>query len=309
MAGATGTGGSAGALAGGHAPAQAASGWDRGGAERVAAWRSGRRSRFQRRFGRPLKGLQRRLGRRGRPPAPAGHGAAGSGGGSGSSGAAGSAPDGGCALVTGVLDFEDLAFSGAFQALPIPYVYNGFTLTNSTQSLEAVGSKSLRQYLNTTAVIADPASTTTLARTDGSPFTLLKIDLSAYNDGHPGIVLLTGTTPGGGGIGYDDDLAPDQRSRVRHLYVACVICERAFGLLTMNSADNAQYFDNISYSFCPGGSAPAGVPLAAAASLEARSRFIRKDEEPGSSSTALPNCCAAREKSGAWRRSCPGCCG
>ena len=138
----------------------------------------------------------------------------------------GGASDGGCALVTGVLDFEDLAFSGAFQALPVPYVHNGFTLTNSTQSLEAVGSKSA-QYLNTTAVIADPASTTTLARTDGSPFALLKIDLSAYNDGHPGIVYsFTGTTPGGGTVTTMISLLTSGRGFVTYT-VAGVIRERA----------------------------------------------------------------------------------
>jgi hypothetical protein len=156
--------------------------------------------------------------------------------------------------VTGVLDFEDLAFDGAFQAAPIPYVHNGFVLTNSTQSLSVIGPKATAQYLNTTALLADPASTTTLARTDGSGFALLKIDLSAYNDGHPGIMYsFTGTTTGGDRVTATISLLTSGRGFVTYRLPQSFSNVQSVSW-TMNNADNAQYFDNIiGYSFCPAG--------------------------------------------------------
>src|SRR6185312_8269446 len=182
----------------------------------------------------------------------AGH--SGVGGGSGAAGGpldAGTM-DAGCGLTKRVVDFEDLAFDGAFQALPIPYVHDAFVLTNSTQSLSTVGSKAT-QYLNTTAVIADPASTTTLTRSDGGPFALLKIDLSAYNDNHPGIVYsVTGTTPGGDAVETMISLLTMGRGFVTYPLPASFSNVVSVSW-TMNSADNAQYFDNLSYSFCSSG--------------------------------------------------------
>ncbi|HVV49881.1 MAG TPA: hypothetical protein VHO06_09495 [Polyangia bacterium] len=183
-------------------------------------------------------------------------GAAGGAGSGGMAGAAGGhagskAVDAGCSTTTGVLDFEDLAFDGTFQALPIPYVHNGFTLTNSTQSLYAVGPKATAQYLNTTAIDADWNSTTTLARTDGSPFALVKIDLSAYNDNHPGIIYsFTGVTPGGGSVSTMIDFLTIGRGFVTYPLPASFSNVVSVSW-TMNNADNAQYFDNISYSYCP----------------------------------------------------------
>ena len=178
-------------------------------------------------------------------------GRSGGGGAAGGSVDAG-ALDAGCGLVKGIVDFEDLAFDGTFQALPVPYVHDGFVLTNSTQSLSAVGSKAT-QYLNTTAVIADPASTTTFARSDGGPFTLSKIDLSAYNDNHPGIVYsFTGTTPGGNTVEAMISLLTMGRGFVTYSLPASFSNVVSVSW-TMNSADNAQYFDNLAYSFCPSG--------------------------------------------------------
>jgi hypothetical protein len=157
-------------------------------------------------------------------------------------------------MTTGVLDFEDLAFSGAYQALPIPYVHNGFVLTNSGQTLSAVGPAASAQYLNTTAVVADnsPPTTTTLARTGGGPFGLLKIDLSAYNDGHPGIIYsFTGTTPGGGTVSTMIDLLTSGRGFVTYT-LPTSFSDVVSLSWTMNNADTGQYFDNITYSFCTG---------------------------------------------------------
>ena len=59
------------------------------------------------------------------------------------------------------MDFEDLAFSGSFKALPVPYIHDGFALTNyGADTLEAVGPMAIYVYVNTTAVIADNISTT-----------------------------------------------------------------------------------------------------------------------------------------------------
>jgi hypothetical protein len=176
----------------------------------------------------------------------------GAGGSAGANGGAGGRPDAGCAVVTGVLDFEDLAFSGVLQALPTPYLRDGFALINSTRSLKAVGSESV-QYLNTTAVIADPGSTTTLARTDGSPFALVKIDLSAYDDGHPGIVYyFAGTTVAGGTVTTMISLLTSGRAFVTYTLPESFADVTSVSW-TMNNADTEQYFDNVAYSFCRGG--------------------------------------------------------
>ena len=92
-----------------------------------------------------------------------------------------------------------------------------------------------------------------LARTDGSPFALLKIDLSAYNDDHPGIVYsFTGTTAGGGTVTTMISLLTIGRGFVTYALPASFSNVQSVSW-TMNNADNAQYFDNISYSFCPPG--------------------------------------------------------
>ena len=165
----------------------------------------------------------------------------------------GGATDAGCALVKGVIDFEDLAFSGSFKALPVPYIHDGFALTNyGADPLSAVGPKAIYVYVNTTAVVADNTSTTTLSRADGQLFSLLKIDLSTYNDEHPGVIYtFTGTIPGHDSVMTTIPLLTNAHGFVTYTLPASFSAVSSVSW-TMNTADTAQYFDNIVYSYCPG---------------------------------------------------------
>jgi hypothetical protein len=187
--------------------------------------------------------------------APGTGGAAGTGGVTGVAGKSGGGGAGGmtgCVATQGVIDFEDLATTQAFAAVSLPYLYAGFSLgTDSPDGLSAVGTKAI-QYLNTTGLIADYNATITLTRNDGKPFTLLGIDLSPYNDAHPGIVYsFVGKKTDGSTISQDVPL------RNKGLGFVPYTLPASFDDLlsvswTMNMADAAQYFDNIRYSFCPG---------------------------------------------------------
>ena len=186
-------------------------------------------------------------------------GIADSGGAGGAAGAAGNRTDGGatdagCTLVKGVIDFEDLAFSGSFKALPVPYIHDGFALTNyGADPLSAVGSQAIYVYLNTTAVVADNTSTTTLSRADGQLFSLLKIDLSTYNDEHPGVIYtFTGTIPGHDSVMTTIPLLTNAHGFATYTLPASFSAVSSVSW-TMNTADTAQYFDNIVYSYCPVG--------------------------------------------------------
>ena len=186
-------------------------------------------------------------------------GSAGIGGAGGSTDASpdvsdgGNAPgdaDAGCTETRGVIDFESLSHTGAFVALSRPYTdASGFTL-NSTSSMSVVGSAAV-QYLNTTAIITTNTATVTLTRGDGKPFSLLKSSLSTYNDGHPGdIYTFTGHKPDGSTMNVDVPLITIGRG-----FVPYTLPSSFEGLSsvewTMNTADNAQYFDDITFAYCP----------------------------------------------------------
>ena len=183
----------------------------------------------------------------------AGSGGAGGAAGAGGSGTDGGATDAGCVLLKGVIDFEDLAFSGSFKALPVPYIHDGFALTNyGADPLDAVGPMATMVYLNTTAVVADNTSTTTLSRANAQLFSLLKIDLSTYNDQHPGVIYtFTGVKPGGDSVMTMIPLLTNAHGFVTYTLPAS-FSEVTSVSWTMNTADTAQYFDNIVYSYCPG---------------------------------------------------------
>jgi len=158
----------------------------------------------------------------------------------------------GCTATQGVIDFEDLANTKAFAPVSVPYAYAGFTLTtDSPDGLLAVGTKAV-QYLNTTGLVADYNATITLTRNDGKPFSVLGIDLSPYNDSHPGIVYSF--------VGHKADestISQDVSLRNAGLGFVPYTLPASFDDLlsvtwTMNMADTTQYFDNIRYSFCPG---------------------------------------------------------
>jgi hypothetical protein len=155
----------------------------------------------------------------------------------------------GCREIRGVIDFEAVSHTGSFVALPRPYVdASGLSLT-STTSMSVVGSGAL-QYLNTTGIVTARDATVTLTRGGGKPFTLLKINLSAYNDEHPGIVYsFTGHKPDGSTETVDIPLRT-----IGLGFVPYTLPASFQGLSsvewTMNAADNAQYFDDIAFSFC-----------------------------------------------------------
>lgn len=192
-------------------------------------------------------------------------GAAGAGGGAGAAGAGGYATGGagGGGAIGGAaggmggcpenIDFEDLANTQAFKFASLPYLHAGFSLTtDDPDGLSAVGTKAL-QYLNTTGLIANYTAIVTLSRTDGKPFALLGLDLSPYNDVHPGIVYsFVGHRQDGSTITQDVSLRNNGRG-----FVPYMLPPSFDGLASvtwiMNMADTAQYFDNIRYSFCPGG--------------------------------------------------------
>jgi hypothetical protein len=156
----------------------------------------------------------------------------------------------GCNQTRGVIDFESLSHTGAFVALPRPYAdASGFTL-NCTSSMSVVGSTSI-QYLNTTAIITSPTATVTLTRGDGKPFSLLKISLSTYNDVHPGVIYsFTGHKPDGSVTNVDVPLLTNGRGFVP--YTPPSSFEGLSSVeWTMNTADNAQYFDDITFAYCP----------------------------------------------------------
>jgi hypothetical protein len=158
--------------------------------------------------------------------------------------------DAGCNEIRGVIDFESLSHTGAFVALPRPYAdTSGFTL-NCTSSMSVAGSTAL-QYLNTTAIITAPTATVTFTRGDGKPFSLLKISLSTYNDVHPGVIYtFTGHKPDGSTTNVDIPLLTNGRG-----FVPYTLPSAFEGLSsvewTMNTADNAQYFDDITFAYCP----------------------------------------------------------
>jgi hypothetical protein len=115
--------------------------------------------------------------------------------------------------------------------------------------MSVVGATAL-QYLNTTAIITANTATVTLTRGDGKPFSLLKVDLSTYNDQHPGVVYsfvchkADGTT-----VTADIPLLTTGRGFVS--YTLPSSCQALSSVeWTMNSADTAQYFDNIAVSVC-----------------------------------------------------------
>jgi hypothetical protein len=188
-------------------------------------------------------------------------GVSGAGGSAGASGAGGSVvasdagdamgdADAGCAETRGVIDFESLSHTGAFVALPRPYSdASGFTL-DCTSSMSVVGSAAV-QYLNTTAIITAASATVTLTRSDGKPFSLLKISLSTYNDNHSGVIYsFIGHKPDGSTANVDIPLLTLGRG-----FVPYTLPSSFQGLSsvewTMNTADTAQYFDDISFAFCP----------------------------------------------------------
>jgi hypothetical protein len=158
--------------------------------------------------------------------------------------------DAGCNETRGVIDFESLSHTGAFVALPRPYAdASGFTL-NGTSSMSVVGSTAL-QYLNTTAIITTNTSTVTLTRGDGKPFSLLKISLSTYNDGHPGVIYsFTGHKSDGSTTNVDIPLITLGRGFVPYTLPSS-FDDLSSVDWTMNTADNAQYFDDITFAHCP----------------------------------------------------------
>jgi hypothetical protein len=188
----------------------------------------------------------------------AGGGAAGGGakGGAGAGGVAGAGLDGGmggCSMTEGTLDFEDLATTQAFVPVSLPYVHAGFTLTtDDPEGIEAVGMKST-VYLNTTGLIANRTATITFTRTDGKPFSLLGIDLSPYNDVHPGIVYtFVGHKTDGSTISQDVSLRNSGAGFVPYTLPSS-FDDLVSVSWSMNTADTALYFDNVRYSFCSGG--------------------------------------------------------
>jgi hypothetical protein len=150
------------------------------------------------------------------------------------------------------MTFEDLATSQAFAAVSLPYTYAGFTLsTNDPEGMSAVGMKA-KQYLNTTALDANYNATIILTRNDGKPFALLGIDLSPYNDSHPGIVYsFAGQKADGSTVSQDISLRNQGLGFVPYTLPASFDDLMSVSW-TMNMADAAQYFDNVRYSFCPG---------------------------------------------------------
>jgi len=156
-------------------------------------------------------------------------------------------------MTQGTLDFEDLATTQAFVPVSLPYVHAGFTLTtDDPEGIEAVGMKSL-VYLNTTGLIANRTATITFTRSDGKPFSLLGIDLSPYNDVHPGIVYtFVGHKTDGSNISQDVSLRNTGPG-----FVPYTLPQSFDDLVSvswsMNMADTSLYFDNVRYSFCPGG--------------------------------------------------------
>ena len=247
LSGGTGGGGAAGStLAGGHSGSSGAAGAGGAAGTGGLAGAGG------------AAGATGNAGSAGSGAAGGSGGTAGSGASGGAAGAAGNrtdggAPDAGCALVKGVIDFEDLAFSGSFKALPVPYIHNGFALTNyGADPLTAVGPQAIYVYVNTTAVVADNTSTTSLSRADGQLFSLLKIDLSTYNDERPGVIYtFTGTIPGHDSVMTTIPLLTNAHGFVTYTLPAS-FSDVSSVSWTMNTADTAQYFDNIVYSYCPG---------------------------------------------------------
>jgi hypothetical protein len=184
-------------------------------------------------------------------PGAAGAGGYASGGIAGAGATAGAG--GGTGGCPGTIDFEDLATTQAFNSVSLPYTHAGFTLTtDDPDGLSAVGTKAI-QYLNTTGLVANYTATVTLSRTDGKPFAFLGIDLSPYNDVHPGIVYsFVGHRTDGSTVTQDVSLRNQGRGFVPYA-LQLSFDGLASVTWTMNMADAAQYFDNIRYSFCSGG--------------------------------------------------------
>ena len=187
-------------------------------------------------------------------------GAAGGGGASIGAGGVGGATAGGtgggmggCLATEGTLDFEDLFTMEAHQTVSLPYLHAGFSLTtDDPDGLTVLGTKAI-QYLGTTALGATNTAIVRLTRTDGKSFAFLWIDLAPFNIGHQGITYsfighkADGTTT--------TDTISLQSEKAGFLPYAL---PSSFDNLksvdwTMNTADTAQYFDNIRYSFCAGG--------------------------------------------------------
>ena len=115
--------------------------------------------------------------------------------------------------------------------------------------MSVVGSTAL-QYLNTTAIITSYTATVTLTRSDGKPFSLLKVDLSTYNDQHPGVVYsFVGHKTDGTAVTADVPLLTTGRGFVSYTLSSSFQALSSVEW-TMNSADTAQYFDNIAFAVC-----------------------------------------------------------
>ncbi len=181
----------------------------------------------------------------------AGTGGAASGAG-GAAGVGGAGGIGACTATQGVIDFEDLATTQSFAPVSLPYLRGGFSLsTQDPDGLSAVGVKAA-QYLNTTGLVANYTATMMLTRNDGKPFSLLGIDLSPYNDSHPGIVYsFVGQKSDGSTVSQDVPLRNQWLGFVPYTLPAS-FDDLLSVTWTMNMADTALYFDNIRYSFCPG---------------------------------------------------------
>jgi hypothetical protein len=79
-----------------------------------------------------------------------------------------------------------------------------------------------------------------------------KIDLSTYNDEHPGVIYtFTVTIPGHDSIMTTIPLLTNAHGFVTYTLPASFSNVSSVSW-TMNTADTAQYFDNIVYSYCPG---------------------------------------------------------
>jgi len=245
-AGGTGTagGGTIGGRAGGAGGAQAAGGGGGSAGIGGAAGRSGMATGGN--------GGAAGAGAAGR--AAGGGGAAGQVTGTAGAGGASAGTDGGSGGCPGTIDFEDLATMQTFKAVSLPYVQGGFSLTtDDPDGLYSVGTKAV-QYLDTAAVDANYNAVVTLSRTDRKPFALLAIDLSPYNLGHSGIVYsFVGHKTDGATISADISLQTTKMGFLPYSLPPSFDNLLSVSWTLKDMADNAQYFDNIRYSFCPGG--------------------------------------------------------
>ncbi len=132
-------------------------------------------------------------------------------------------------------------------------MHAGFSLTtDDPDGLTVVGTKAV-QYLGTTAVSATNTAIVRLTRTDGKPFALLWIDLAPHNIGHPGIAYSFIGHRADGTTTSETILLQSEKAGFLPYTLPASFDNVLSVDWTMNTADTAQYFDNIRYSFCPGG--------------------------------------------------------